>query len=60
MAGPWGRENCGVTAADRTQEPVAWLERLHGPGERDPAGIARDLAWLAGPGRMLLCVLYTC
>jgi len=54
MAGPRSGENRGVTAADRPGEPVAWLERLHGPGERDPAGIARDLAWLAGPGRMLL------
>jgi DNA processing protein len=36
-----------VTAAD-------WLERLRGPGERDPAGIGRDLAWLAGPNRTLL------
>jgi len=43
-----------VTAAARPQEPIAWLERLRAPAERDPAGIARDLAWLAGPGRMLL------
>ncbi len=54
MAGRPGEENDGVTAADRPEEPVAWLERLRGPGKGDPAGIARDLAWLAGPGRMLL------
>jgi DNA processing protein len=33
---------------------AAWLERLRAPGERDPEGIERDLAWLAGPNRLLL------
>ena len=28
--------------------------RLRGPGQQDPAGIERDLAWLQGPDRMLL------
>jgi len=43
-----------VTPADRPQEPAAWLERLRAPGERDAAGIERDLRWLEGPGRSLL------
>ena len=33
---------------------VVWLERLRGPEPADAAGIARDLAWLDGPGRCLL------
>jgi len=33
---------------------VSWLQRLRGPGERDPEGMARDLAWLDGPNRALL------
>ena len=49
-----GHENRGVTHFDRPQEPVAWLERLRAPGEMDPAGIERDLRWLAEPGRTLL------
>ena len=48
VAGRPDGENHGVTAADRPEESVAWLERLRGPGKGDPAGIARDLAWLAG------------
>jgi DNA processing protein len=42
-----------MTAA-RPDELVPWLERLRGGGEPDPAGIARDLAWLEGPNRTLL------
>ena len=49
-----GDENRRVTLADRPPEPAAWLERLRAPGERDPAGIRRDLRWLEGPGRTLL------
>jgi DNA processing protein len=49
-----GTENRRVTAADRPTVPAEWLERLRGPGESDPAGIGRDLAWLAGPNRTLL------
>ncbi len=51
-----GGENRRVTLADRPQEPATWLERLRAPGERDPAGIERDLRWLEGPGRTLLSV----
>jgi DNA processing protein len=47
-------ENPGVTAATSPIEPARWLELLRGPGKRDAAGIARDLAWLSGPNRMLL------
>jgi len=43
-----------VTVDRRPTEPARWLERLRGPGEPDPAGIARDLAWLEGPNRSLL------
>jgi len=43
-----------VTADRRPTEPARWLERLRGPGARDPEGIARDLAWLEGPNRSLL------
>lgn len=32
----------------------SWLRRLRGPEAEDPAGVERDLAWLAGPNRMLL------
>ena len=49
-----GHENRWVTLFDRPQEPIAWLERLRAPGETDPAGIERDLRWLAEPGRTLL------
>jgi DNA processing protein len=55
-AGRAGGENRQVTLADRPREPAAWLERLRAPGERDPAGIERDLRWLEGPGRTLLSV----
>jgi DNA processing protein len=43
-----------MTATGHGNEAADWLARLRGPDERDPAGIARDLAWLAGPGRSLL------
>jgi len=43
-----------VTADSRPTEPARWLKRLRGSGEPDPAGIARDLAWLEGPNRSLL------
>jgi DNA processing protein len=43
-----------VTADSRPKEPARWLARLRGRGEHDPAGIARDLAWLEGPNRCLL------
>ena len=33
---------------------VRWLERLRSPETPDPAGIARDLAWLDASGRCLL------
>jgi DNA processing protein len=45
-AGP-GPDNRGMSEAD-------WLRRMAGPGGRDSAGLARDRAWLAGPGRTLL------
>jgi DNA processing protein len=51
-----GAENRRVTSAARPDDPAAWLERLRDPGERDPAGIERDLRWLAGPGRALVAV----
>jgi len=38
----------------RQGDLVRWLQRLCGPGERDPEGIARDHAWLDGPNRSLL------
>ncbi len=43
-----------MTADSRPTDSVRWLERLRGPEERDPEGIARDLAWLEGPNRSLL------
>ncbi len=43
-----------MTAAGCPTDAVRWLERLRAPGDPDPAGIARDLAWLAGPNRTLL------
>ncbi len=49
-----GHENRGVALFDHPREPIAWLERLRAPGEMDPAGIERDLRWLAEPGRTLL------
>jgi hypothetical protein len=33
---------------------AAWLARLRDPDAPDPGGIARDLDWLAGPGRCLV------
>ena len=45
-----------MSAGDPRDERIAWLERLRGPGKPDPAGIMRDLEWLAGPGRSLLTV----
>lgn len=43
-----------MTADSHLTETARWLERLRGPGARDPEGIARDLAWLEGPHRSLL------
>jgi len=43
-----------MTRADRPDDPAAWLARLRAPGNRDPAGIERDLRWLELPGRSLL------
>jgi DNA processing protein len=43
-----------MTAAARREDAIAWLERLRPHGMRDPGGMARDLAWLEGPGRALL------
>jgi DNA processing protein len=43
-----------MTAAIGTRELAARLQRLRAPETSDPAGISRDLEWLAGPGRMLL------
>jgi DNA processing protein len=48
--GPYGR----ALGKNRGMEAAAWLQRLRAPGERDPAGIERDLAWLEGPNRTLL------
>jgi DNA processing protein len=47
-------ENRRMTATPPGIEATAWLERLRSPAEADAAGIARDLAWLAGPKRTLL------
>ena len=49
-----GVENRRMSAGDRQDERIAWLERLRPQGAPDPAGIARDLAWLSEPGRTLL------
>jgi DNA processing protein len=49
-------ENRRVTAAARPDETASWLERLRGPGERDDAGIERDLRWLEGPRRALIAL----
>ncbi len=43
-----------MTIAAETGDWRAWLSRLRPPGHADPAGIERDLAWLAAPGRTLL------
>ena len=43
-----------MSAWNTGDERVGWLKRLRGPERADPAGIARDLAWLEGPGRSLL------
>src|SRR5262245_37435942 len=48
-----GRENRRMTAA-RPEELVAWLERMRAGEAADPKGVARDLAWLQGPNRLLL------
>ena len=48
-----GRENRWMSAA-RPEEATAWLERLRAGDRPDPAGLVRDLAWLAGPNRLLL------
>src|SRR5262245_5829444 len=53
-AAAWpGRENCRMNAV-RPEETAAWLERTRAGGPADPAGLARDLAWLEGPNRLLL------
>jgi DNA processing protein len=44
----------GMTESAPRGDLVRWLERLRGPGRRDPAGVERDLAWLEGPHRCLL------
>ena len=46
----------GMSAREPRDERIGWLERLRGPGAPDPAGIDRDLEWLAGPDRSLLTV----
>ncbi|HEU4516724.1 MAG TPA: DNA-processing protein DprA [Steroidobacteraceae bacterium] len=46
-----------MSDGNRRDPRVAWLQRLRGPEPPDPAGIARDLAWLDGPGRCLLTAL---
>src|SRR5687767_253503 len=43
-----------MSAGDPRDARIAWLERLRPQRTPDPAGIARDLAWLDGPGRTLL------
>jgi DNA processing protein len=43
-----------MSAAARSQDLARWLERLRPPGQADPAGFERDLAWLEGPNRLLL------
>jgi DNA processing protein len=43
-----------MSAGDPRDERIAWLERLRGPEKPDPAGVLRDLEWLAGPARSLL------
>jgi len=53
-ARPGAAENPAVTPAARPDETAAWLERLYAPGDRDPAGIERDLRWLEAPGRVLI------
>jgi DNA processing protein len=51
---PWAADDGRMTAAARRKDAIAWLGRLRPPGMRDPDGVARDLAWLDGPGRTLL------
>ena len=48
-----GRENRRMTAV-RPEELAGWLERLRSGEAPDPGGLARDLAWLGGPNRLLL------
>jgi len=43
-----------MTTAAHRGDPTDWLRRLRGHGDRDPAGIERDLRWLDAPGRHLL------
>jgi DNA processing protein len=43
-----------MSAGDPRDERIAWLERLRGHEKPDPAGVLRDLEWLAGPSRSLL------
>lgn len=44
----------GMTESTTRGDLAHWLARLRGPGQQDPAGIERDLAWLEGPNRCLL------
>jgi DNA processing protein len=48
-----GRENRRMSAA-RPEQLAAWLERMRAGEASDPGGLARDLAWLQGPNRLLL------
>jgi DNA processing protein len=50
-----GRENRRMSAA-RPEELAAWLGQLRAGEASDPGGLARDLAWLQGPNRLLLTV----
>lgn len=43
-----------MTLAARPDDPAAWLGRLRAPGDRDAAGIERDLRWLEAPGHALV------
>jgi DNA processing protein len=43
-----------MTESAPREDLIRWLGRLRRPGETDPEGIARDLAWLEGPNRRLL------
>src|SRR5262247_337510 len=47
------RENRRMSAA-RPNELAAWLKRARAGEAPDPGGLARDLAWLEGPNRLLL------
>jgi DNA processing protein len=52
-AGMSGLENRRMSAA-RPEELAAWLERMRAGVAPHPGGLARDLAWLQGPNRLLL------